>query len=266
MNRPIGVFDSGVGGLTVVKELLRLLPKEEIVYFGDTARVPYGTKSQETVTRFSIENSIFLMRHHVKMVVVACHTCSALSLSTLSSHFRVPMIGMIEPGVREALRRTRNFRIGVIGTRATVQSGAYERAILNLRPDAKVFSASCPLFVPLAEEGWLDHDLTKSIAQHYLAPLVQKKVDTLILGCTHYPLLQRVIGEVMGPKVTLIDPGKEAARDVQTVLKEQELACVNGRRLRHRFFVSDEPGRFADLGQRFLGARLGTVERAPQPF
>lgn len=265
MNRPIGVFDSGVGGLTVVKELLRLLPHEEVVYFGDTARVPYGTKSKETVTKFSIENAIFLMRHHVKLIVVACHTCSALSLSTLSGHFRVPIVGMIDPGVREALRRTRNFRIGVIGTRATVQSETYEREIKRLRPDARVFSAACPLFVPLVEEGWLDHDLTKAIAERYLAPLIQKKVDTVILGCTHYPLLRKVIQEVMGPKVTLVDSGREAAFSVQNILKEQELASGNGRP-RHRFFVSDEPGRFSEIGERFLGERLRSVERAPEPF
>ena len=204
-SRPIGIFDSGVGGLTVVGKVQEILPNEDLIYFGDTARVPYGTKSKETVTKFSVENVEFLMGHNVKLVIVACNTASSLSLDFLKRCFRVPVIGVIEPGAREAVSATRNDRIGVIGTNATVSSGAYETAMKRIDKKLKVFAASCPLFVPLVEDGWMDRRVAYDVASIYLKPLKAKGVDTLILGCTHYPLLKNVIRKVMGADVMLVD-------------------------------------------------------------
>lgn len=259
--RPIGIFDSGVGGLTVVGEVRKLLPREEVVYFGDTARVPYGTKSKETVTRFSVENVEFLMKHNVKLVVVACNTASSLSLDFLKRCFRVPIIGVIEPGAKGAVSSTRRGRIGVIGTQATIASGAYEREIRKLRADAEVFSQGCPLFVPLVEEGWLDKDVTAEIASVYLAPLKKKRVDTLVLGCTHYPLLKKVISKVMGRDVLLIDSAKEVAARVRDLLDANGLLNAAGKGREPRFFVSDEPGRFVRMGERFLHRKIECAKR-----
>lgn len=261
-NRPIGVFDSGVGGLTVVGQLGALLPKETIIYFGDTARVPYGTKSKETVTKFSVENVEFLMKHDVKMIVVACNTVSSLSLDFLRRCFRVPLIGVIEPGAKGALGATRNNRVGVIGTSATISSGAYERAIKRLNARISCFCQTCPLFVPLVEEGWLDRDVTAEIAGIYLEPLRKKKIDTLILGCTHYPLLKGVLGKVMGPDVVLIDSAKEVAKGAREILDASGLLNQSGARPKHKFFVSDEPDRFARVGERFLRKKIDCVKRA----
>ena len=260
--RPIGIFDSGVGGLTVVSEVERLLPKEEIVYFGDTARVPYGTKSKETVTRFSVENVEFLMKHDVKLVLVACNTASSLGMNFLKRCFRVPMVGVLEPGAKYAVSSTRNNRIGVIGTNATISSGAYERAARKINPKVSVFSQSCPLFVPLVEEGWLDGRVTAEIASIYLAPLKKKGVDTLVLGCTHYPLLRDVLKKVMGSKVLLIDSAKEVAKEARDILEESGLLNSSGGGKKHKFFVSDEPFRFMKMGERFLKRRIDCVKRA----
>lgn len=252
--RPIGIFDSGVGGLTVVSRIEELLPNEDIVYFGDTARVPYGTKSKETVTRFSVENVKFLMEHDVKLVVVACNTVSSLSLDFLRRCFRVPLIGVIEPGARAAVSSTRNNKIGVIGTPATISSGAYERAIRKMGPKNSIFTQSCPLFVPLVEEGWIDKDVTREVASIYLKPLKNKKIDTLILGCTHYPILKAVIKKVMGD-VLLIDSAKEVAKEAKTILDSGGLLKRAGSP-DHKFFVSDEPERFMRMGERFLKKRI----------
>jgi glutamate racemase len=261
-NRPIGVFDSGLGGLTVVGQMQSILPKETIVYFGDTARVPYGTKSKETVTKFSVENVEFLMKHDVKMIVVACNTVSSLSLDFLKRCFRVPIIGVIEPGAKGALSATRNNKVGVIGTAATISSGAYERTIRKLNTRISCFSQSCALFVPLVEEGWLDKGVTADVAQTYLVPLKKKGVDTLILGCTHYPILKRVIGKVMGPKVVLIDSAKEVAKCAREVLDANGLLNDSNAKPRHKFFVSDEPEKFARSGEKFLKKNMGMVKRA----
>jgi len=260
--RPIGVFDSGVGGLTVVKEVQSLLPKEKIVYFGDTARVPYGTKSKETVTRFSVESIEFLMKHDVKLVLVACNTVSSLSLNFLKRCFRVPVIGVIEPGAKRAANSTRNYRIGVIGTRATISSGAYEKAVKRFNPRMSVFTESCPLFVPLAEEGWTGKAVTTEIASIYLNPLKKKRIDTLVLGCTHYPLLKDAIKNVMGKDVLLVDSAKEVAKEAMDILDANSLLNNVGGEKDHRFFVSDEPARFIKLGERFLKRRIRCVKRA----
>ena len=259
--RPIGIFDSGVGGLTVVSQIERLLPGEDIIYFGDTARVPYGTKSKDTVTRFSVENVEFLMEHNVKLVVAACNTASSLSLDFLKRCFRVPITGVIEPGARGAVAATRSGRIGVIGTRATIASGAYDKAIKRMNPKMKLFGQSCPLFVPLVEEGWLDTKITYNAASEYLRPLKAKRVDTLILGCTHYPLLKAVIGRFMGKGVILIDSAKEVAGEARDILDAAGLLNRSSRRGGCKFFLSDEPGRFVRMGKRFLKRRVDCVKR-----
>ena len=260
--RPIGIFDSGVGGLTVFSEVEKALPKEEIVYFGDTARVPYGTKSKETVTKFSVENVEFLMKHNVKLVLVACNTASSLSLDFLKRCFRVPIIGVIEPGARNAVNSTKNNRIGVVGTNATIISGAYEKALKKISRSIAVYSQSCPLFVPLVEEGWTGERVTYEVASIYLKGLKSKGVDTLILGCTHYPLLKDVIKKFMGGKVSLVDSGGEVAKEAKSILDTSGLLNENPGRKKHKFFVSDEPGPFIRLSERFLKREMKCVKRA----
>ena len=249
--RPIGVFDSGLGGLTAVRELFQTLPGESVVYFGDTARLPYGSKSRETVTRFSLEIAAFLVRHDVKCLLVACNTSSAHALDTLSARLEIPVIGVIEPAVKAALAASPRGRIGVIGTLGTVGSGAYTHAIAAHRPDAAVVSMACPLFVPLIEEGWLAHDVTRSVAEEYLARLKSEQLETLILGCTHYPLIAPLLGDLMGPQVRLIYSGAEAARATAELLRASDLLAPGP--ARHQFYVSDEPRNFERMAQSFLG-------------
>jgi glutamate racemase len=258
--RPIGVFDSGVGGLTVVRELFRQLPCEDIVYFGDTARVPYGIKSKETVIRFSIENILFLLKQDVKLICVACNTVSSVALPALKNHFKVPIVGVITPGVREAVYATRNKRIGVIGTKGTIKSRAYEIQIKQLEPTIKVIATACPLFVPFAEEGWLKGRVVLEVARAYLKPLRETGADTVILGCTHYPLLKPVISEVLGKGVTLIDSAKQVAIEVKKILAAEGMLNRGGRG-RHKFYVSDNPEWFTDLAERFLGEPVKNVKR-----
>jgi len=268
----IGVFDSGIGGLTVVRELLRTLPAEPIVYLGDTARVPYGNKSRETVVKFSTENVLFLLHHDVKLIIIACHTASSFALPFLERHFRRPILGVIEPGVETALELTRNGRIGVIGTNATIGSEAYLHAFkkwgrFRKRPHfrLKVTQVACPLFVPLVEEGCVDDALALQVARRYLQPLKAAGVDTVILGCTHYPLLKKTIAKVMGPKVRLIDSAQQVALKAKEILREQGLSAAaphNGSGLSRRFFVTDEPRHFEKLSRRFLGFSPGDVAKA----
>src|SRR5262245_7321568 len=207
---PIGIFDSGLGGLTVVRQIHKVLPQEDLIYLGDTARVPYGTKSPSTVTRFACEDTQFLMQRNVKAVVVACNTCSAWALPMLEQKFPVPTFGVIVPGVRAALERTRNQRIGVIGTTATIRSRAYSNGILAVG-GAKVFTQACPLLVPLVEEGWLNHSVTLAVLREYLRPMLANRIDTLVLGCTHYPLLKKAIQKVAGKKIALVDSAESCA-------------------------------------------------------
>jgi len=258
--KSIGVFDSGVGGLTVVKEIIRQLPHENIVYFGDTARVPYGIKSKETVIRFSIENILFLLKHDVKLICVACNTVSSFALPVIKNHFRVPIVGVIGPGVREAVYATQNKRIGVIGTKGTIKSRAYEKEIKQLDPKIKVTAVACPLFVPFVEEGWISQDVVLSVAESYLKPLKDAKVDTVILGCTHYPLLKPVIRKVLGKNVTLIDSAKQVAIEVKKILAAEDFLNKN-RRGKHEFFVSDNPEWFSGLARRFLGKPIKNVKK-----
>lgn len=260
-NRPIGVFDSGVGGLTVIKELIKQLPGEDIIYFGDTARVPYGTKSRQAIIRFSIENALFLLKHNVKLIVVACNTSSSVSLTPLQRNFKVPVLGVINSGALEATALTRNKRIGVIGTTATITSSAYTKRILKIDTCFKVFSQSCPLFVPLAEEGWLNGRITHGIVRSYITPLKSKGIDTLILGCTHYPLLKKAIAKVTGKNIMLIDSAASVVRSVKILLKKRNI--LNKRRSKGRadFFVSDAPLHFKDIGGKFLGKEIINVRK-----
>jgi glutamate racemase len=256
----IGIFDSGVGGLTVFRQVAARLPRESILYLGDTARVPYGTKSPETVLRYARGCADLLMERGVKLIVVACNTASACAVPFLRDHLSVPVLGVIEPGARAAAAKTNNQRIGVIGTRSTIDSGAYEAALKQTASTAAVFSAACPLFVPLAEEGWLQGEVPERTAQHYLPPLLENNIDTLILGCTHYPLLKRVIGQAAGNAVTLVDSAEETAMAVANALEASKLTARPGDEARHQFLVSDSPKSFARIGQHFLGMELHDVE------
>jgi glutamate racemase len=258
--RPIGVFDSGIGGLTVVRALTRRLPHENIVYFGDTARVPYGPKSPAVVREYAAHDVAVLMAHNVKAVVVACNTVSAVALDVVQNLARVPVIGMIAPGAAACVEATRRRSVGVIGTIATINSNAYAHAIRQLDPGVRVVARACPLFVPLAEEGWIDHAATHLIAKEYLFPLTLENIDTLILGCTHYPLLKALIAEVMGPGVTLVDSAEETAREVVARLAAEGTARTVGPGSTS-FFVTDAPERFVRIGQRFLGARVESAVR-----
>ncbi len=252
MQKAIGIFDSGIGGLTVLKEVVAQLPKENIIYLGDTARVPYGIRSPETVTRYSFENTDFLLAQEIKMLVVACNTASAISLEAVKKEFPLPVIGVLEPGARAAVAATVTRRVGVIGTEATVGSGAYERAIMRIAPDVTVHSLPCPLFVPLAEEGWTDNDVAQLVAERYLAPLRGTGIDTLVLGCTHYPLLKMVISRTVGPEITLIDSATETAKEVVDVLEKLRWKGNGRGEGIRKFYVTDSPSRFEKIGKWFL--------------
>jgi glutamate racemase len=257
---PIGVFDSGLGGLTVVRALMGRMPHESFLYFGDTARVPYGPKSPETIRRYAREITTYLRDEGVKAVVVACNTATAHALSMLRDELSIPVIGVVEPGARAAAEATRTRRVGVIGTAGTIGSGAYERAIHTRRPDVQVVARACPLFVPLVEEGWLDTPATRLIAREYLSPLSHDGIDTLVLGCTHYPLLQSVIAETMGSSVQLVDSADAAAAETAAVLCQAGLTAGESARPTSRFVASDAPEQFLRAGQRFLGSAIERVE------
>lgn len=250
---PIGVFDSGLGGLTVFKALARRMPEEALIYFGDTAHVPYGSKSPEAIARFSMEAARFLAGRGIKLLVVACNTSSAWALPAIRRALKVPAIGVIEPGARAALAVSRGGRIGIIGTEATVKSRAYPRMIKTLSPRAKTYATACSLFVPLVEEGWWNGAVVGAVARKYVAPLKRARVDTLILGCTHYPYLKPVLARVMGPGVRLIDSAEETARETQCLLSDLGLRAPRGGRGRREFYASDAPGRFRRLARRMLG-------------
>jgi len=259
---PIGIFDSGLGGLTVAHALFERLPRESTIYFGDTARVPYGPKSGDTVRRYSLEIMRWLLDQGVKAIVIACNTSTAHALEALQAAAPVPVVGVIEPGARAAVAVAEGRPIGVIGTAGTIGSGAYERAIRRLAPDADVIARACPLFVPLVEEGWFDRPATALVAEEYLAPLRDQGVGALVLGCTHYPLLRPLLQRVMGTGVALIDSAAETATAVAEALAERNL-LTSGKAaasVTHRFAVSDDPERFRAIGARFLGERLSGAE------
>ena len=268
-NLPIGIFDSGVGGLTVYKALHERLPNERFVYLGDTARVPYGTKSLATVERYAVENSKFLEAHGIKLLVVACNTASALALPAIRKAIKVPVIGVIEPGSRAAVEIARGGNIGVIATEATVQSHAYAKAIASMGATGCVIERACPLFVSLAEEGWADSDVTRIVAREYLSDLNNTNLVALVLGCTHYPILRDVISDTVGTAVKLIDSGAATARDVESLLESSDLTHENALGLYQErelcddldhFYVTDAAERFAKVAERFLGAAPSILE------
>ncbi|SNB47886.1 glutamate racemase [Geobacter sp. DSM 9736] len=255
----IGIFDSGVGGLTVLKEIMKTLPQEDTIYFGDSARFPYGTKSPDTIVRYSHEIAAFLSHRDIKLLVVACNTASAMALESLKQQYDMPIVGVIEPGARRAVTVTRTGRVGVIGTEGTIRSGAYTKAIKRMNPEVEVLTRACPLFVPLAEEGWVDNDVARLTANRYLQGLKEEGVDTLVLGCTHYPLLKGIISEVMGEGVTLVDSAEETARTVAEILRGRALLRPSAERGNHHYFVTDVPAGFIRIGNRLFGGKLGDV-------
>jgi len=261
--RPIGVFDSGIGGLTVVRALRELLPNEQIHYLGDTARVPYGGKSAATIERYSLEITEMLLAENCKTIVVACNTASALALTQLESATPIPVTGVIRPGAQAAVAATRNGHVGVIGTRATIKSGAYESALRAFDPNVRITARACPLFVPLIEEGWLEGEVTDRVVRQYLTPLVEEGVDTLVLGCTHYPLMREAIGRFLGQSVTLVDSAQNCATAVMRLLEEENLRADLDAVGQLSVALTDPPDAFLDVAIEALQLDLGPVQVRP---
>ena len=262
-NAPIGVFDSGVGGLTVAREIMRNLPMEKIVYFGDTARVPYGSKSKETVIRYSRQIVRFLQKQGVKAIVIACNTASALALDTLEKEIDIPIIGVVKPGARVAARETTKKRVGVIATEATINSHLYKELIQQIDPEITVIGKACPLFVPLVEEGWYHDPVTEEVARRYLKELQDQEIDTLILGCTHYPLLRSTIRKIMGEDVRLVNPAYETALELKKLLADLDLASDEAAQeeFPYRFYVSDLAEKFKDFANSILSYNVEKTQK-----
>lgn len=261
-NQPIGIFDSGLGGLTVVKEVRQHLPYESIIYFGDTARVPYGSKSKSTVTKFSAQIIRFLQSKGVKAIIIACNTVSSNSIEDLKAMFpHMPIEGVVVPGVKMALEKTQTGRIGIIGTEATIRSNKYPSLIKACQPNTRVFSQACPLFVPLVEDNWAFHPVTKTIAKEYLTPLLKKDIDTLILGCTHYPILTHAIQEIVGERITLVNPAQEAAYKIEETLKVQNKLATGKNTPKYQFYVSDHTSQFEQMAKEFLKTPMSNVQK-----
>jgi len=260
-NRPIGIFDSGLGGLTVLKEIMELIPSESVVYFGDSGRAPYGTKSREMVIKYTLQNIRFLLNQDIKMIVIGCNTASACSYEVVRNTFDIPVIEVINPGAAAAVRETKNGKIGVIGTTGTINSGIYERAISSIDNRLEIYSRACPLFVPLAEEGWWENDIALRIAEEYLLPLKEQGIDTLVLGCTHYPLLQNTIARVMGENVRLVSSGREVAKVVRDLINKN--GCQRDSKIKpvYRYYTSDSVEKFETLGSCFLGKEIHSAEK-----
>lgn len=256
---PIGMFDSGLGGLTVMQQIIKTLPHESIVYFGDTARVPYGGKGKETIIRYSIENTIFLLEKQIKLLVIPCNTASSTALPKMQQIFNIPIIGVIEPGAEKAVSVTRNGHIAILGTKGTIQSGAYQKEIKRRLPEAVLYPIECPLFVPLVEENFLEHPATRLIIREYLKALKGKKIDTLLLGCTHYPIMQKLIQEEVGHDIMLVDSATTCADQVALLLKQNSLEAPLGSAEYH-YFVSDDPGKFQISAQQIFGHPINQVE------
>ena len=261
MDNPIGIFDSGIGGLTVVKQLLRMLPNENLVYFGDTARVPYGTKSKKLIRQYALEDAAFLMKFDIKLLVIACNSASAAAVDLLQSTLPIPVTGVIDPGVHAAINASKNKRIGVIGTTATIGSNAYNESLKKIDPDVQVYGQPCPILVSLVEEGWTGEEVTRLAVRKYLEPLLEARVDTLILGCTHYPVIRDLIQQEAGMDVRLIDSGEETALVVQSMLSELNMQRKLAEPGHVDFYVSDIPGKFDEVGTRFLGQPLVNAQR-----
>jgi glutamate racemase len=260
-SNPIGVFDSGLGGLTVLKELLKGLPNEQIIYLGDTARVPYGNKSLQTVTRYSFENTRFLLKKDIKLLIIACNTASAYSMEAIKDAFSVPCLGVIQPGARAAVQNTQSAKVAVIGTSGTISSRAYPKAINELAPQIATYEKACPLFVSLVEEGWINNEITEMVARIYLGPLTGQGIDTLILGCTHYPLLKGIIFRIMGPDVQLVDSAEEITKEARNLLKAMNILAPPTAQGGYQMFVTDLPQQFSTIATLFLGQERVHVER-----
>lgn len=260
-NRPIGIFDSGIGGLTVLKEMVEQLPDEDIVYFGDTGRIPYGTKSKDAVLKYSFQCIKFLLSKDIKAIVIACNTASAVALSPALKAFDIPIIGVIEPGAKAAVKETQNEKIGVIGTTGTINSEAYQKEIRRLSPQSEVIGQDCPLFVQIVEDGWEDTEIAKLTAEKYLIDMVEHDIDTLVLGCTHYPILRYTLSKVLGPDVKLINPAYETAREVKEILTEGKLLANRNEKPKHQFFVSDDPEKFRRIGGNILNKNIISIEK-----
>lgn len=266
--KAIGVFDSGVGGLTVFRELMKQMPNERLIYFGDTARVPYGSKSKETVTKYSRQIIRFLKTQNVKAIVVACNTASAMALDDIENDIDIPIIGVVKPGARAAAAATRNGKIGLIGTEATIAAGVYEKYLQEIDPEVKIIGKACPLFVPLVEEGLLEDPVTANIAERYLAGLIDSGIDTLIMGCTHYPMIKDTLARIMGPSVTLVNPAFETAMGCRDMLGKQELLnneSIGLEEAAYKFFVSDAADKFKTIANMILpmgilGAKKISIE------
>jgi len=260
-SKPIGVFDSGIGGLTVLREIQRLLPNENFIYLGDTARVPYGTKSSKTVITYSQSNSRFLISKGIKLLVVACNTASAVALPSLRWDFEIPIIGVIEPGARKAASITRSGKVGVIGTPSTIKSNAYNKALENISPEIKIYSKSCPLFVPLAEEGWTEGEIAELTAKTYLEPLRKTGIDVLILGCTHYPILKSTIQKILGNNITLVDSAEETALEIKRTLNDNQSLNGNSAQTQKEFYLTDVSDSFIKIARRFLGKEIEHIQQ-----
>ena len=260
-NRPIGVFDSGLGGLTVLKEIMEFIPCESVVYFGDCGRIPYGSKSKETVIKYTFQDIRFLLHHDIKMIIIACNTASACSYEQVKLNFDIPVIEVIRPGSAAAIKETINKKIGVIGTTGTVNSGVYEKVIKDIDNSIEVYPIACPMFVQLAEEGWWDNDIAIRIAQEYLNPLKKEGIDTLVLGCTHYPLLYNTISRVMGEGVKLVSSGMEVARTTKEIIQRNNIDRDNSIKPVYRYYTSDSVKKFEMLGSSFLGKSILSAEK-----
>jgi glutamate racemase len=259
-DKAIGIFDSGIGGLTVMREVMRTLPSENLIYFGDTARVPYGEKSPETILRYSIENTEFLMQHQVKAIVVACNTATACALGELTKKFPVPLMGVIEPSVEKALAISPRGRIAVLGTKATINSGIYQKEIVKRNPEASVLPIACPLLVPLVEENFISHPASRMILREYLKPIRQREIDTVVLGCTHYPLLAHLIEEELGPDIQVVNSAAACAENLSKLLGKSDIYNSNPGTVSHKFYVSDDPQKFRSMGNKFLGMPIEITE------
>ncbi|OGN65308.1 MAG: glutamate racemase [Chlamydiae bacterium RIFCSPHIGHO2_12_FULL_49_9] len=259
--RPIGLFDSGFGGLTVMKEIARHLPSEHLVYFGDTAHLPYGNKSPQAVLEYALNNASFLLKQNIKLLIIPCHTACCHALETLKSKLPIPVVGVTEPGIELLKQSTRSWRIAILGTTSTIQSGIYQSLILQQNQKATLFPTACPLFVPLVEEGLFDHPSAHLIAEHYLAFLKDKQIDSALLACTHYPLLKTTIQDVLGPAVKLIEPAEICAIQTREILLRSNLLNVAAQAPRYQFFASDDPDKFKRFAPLFFGSEIDSVER-----
>lgn len=258
--QPIGVFDSGLGGLTVVREIRRLLPYESIIYYGDIARLPYGIKSREQILTYSIENTLFLLKQKVKALVIACNSSASAAYDFLKSHFNLPVVDVIQPAVASAIATTKSGKIGVIATQSTVSSKVYENSLMKKKPELEIYSVACPLFVPLVEEGWLSNPITDQVIETYLSPITRKKIDTLILGCTHYPLLKKAIQKYVGSNIQLVDSAIPTSEKLRAQLNDKKIASAKSQKGLLKIFVSDWPRNFVRIGEEFLGETLDHVK------